>query len=85
MNNNEYPPQYILGLVKLDPNIPFEEEDVLNSTPVETYIFDILEEGGLLVASCNEHHIIISAPNWRELEPKINNAFRKDVEKKHDI
>ncbi len=83
--NDEFPPQYILGLVKLDPDIPFEEEDVLNAKPVETYVFDITKEGDLLVASCTEYHLIISAPTWGELEPKINSAFRKDVEKKHDI
>ncbi len=83
--SDEFPPQYILGLVKLDPDKSFEEEDVLNADPVETYVFDITEEGDLLVASCTDHHLIISAPTWGELEPKINSTFRKDVEKKHGI
>ncbi len=83
--NDEFPPQYILGLIKLDPDKSYEEEDVLNTNPLETYVFDITKEGDLLVASCTEYHLIISAPNWEELEPKINSTFRQDVERKHDI
>jgi len=85
MTNERYPPQYILGLVRLDPDKPFNEADLFNAEQLETYVFDIIEEGELLVASCNEYHIIISAPTWDELEPKINNAFQKDVKEKHDI
>lgn len=85
MSDEKYPPQYILGLIKIDPDKPFEEADILNAEPVETYVFDLVKEGELLVASCTEHHIIISAPTWKELEPKINSAFQKDVEDKHGI
>jgi len=85
MNDEKYPPQYILGLIKLDPDKPFNEGDILDGERIETYVFDLTEEGDLLVASCNEHHIIISAPTWKELEPKINSAFQKDVKEKHDI
>lgn len=86
MTDEKYPPQYILALVKVDPNKPFEEEeDLLDAEQIETYVFDLVKEGDLLVASCIIHHIIISAPTWKELEPKINNAFQKDVGEKHDI
>jgi len=84
-SNEKYPPQYILGLVKIDPDKPFEEEDIFNAEQIETYVFDLAEEGDLLVASCMAHHIIVSAPTWKELEPKINSAFQKDVMEKHDI
>ena len=85
MKNEKYPLQYILALVKVDPDKPFNENDILNAEQVETYVFDLVEEGELLVASCNEHHIIVSAPTWGELEPKINSAFQKDVGEKHEI
>jgi len=85
MKNETYPPQYILALVKMDPEKPFNESDLFGAEQIATYVFDIVEEGELLVASCNEYHIIISAPTWVELEPKINGAFQKDVKEKHDI
>lgn len=85
MKNEKYPPQYILALVKIDPDKPFDEDDIFNAEQIETYVFDLTEEGDLLVASCMAHHIIISAPTWKELEPKINSAFQKDVMGKHDI
>lgn len=84
MTNEKYPPQYILALVRVDPNKPYEEEDLLDAEQIETYVFDLVEEGDLLVASCMDHHIIVSAPTWKELEPKINSAFQKDVKEKHD-
>ena len=85
MNDENFPPQYILCLIKLDPNEPHEEKDVLDGERVETYVFDLIKEGDLLVASCNEHHIIVSAPTWKQLEPKINSAFQKAVGEKHGI
>ena len=73
---NEYPPQYIMAVAKLDE----ESTDELNV--VKTHVFDISKEGALLTASCNELHLITSAETWDELEPKI---MKMHIQKMRDI
>ncbi len=73
MSKEEYPPQYIMAVARLD----FDTIDELDI--VETHVYDITKEADLLIASCNDLHLIISAGNWSELEPRICKVHAKKM------
>ena len=76
---NKYPPQYVMAVARMD------MDDLDDVNIVETHVYDIIEEGALITASCNILHLITSAETWDELEPKIIKMHNKKMmEKYHD-
>ncbi len=73
MSEEDYPPQYVMAVARLD----LDEIDSLDI--VETHVYDITKEGDMLTASCSDLHLIISAGNWSELEPRICKIHTKKM------
>ena len=65
---------YIVGKAQFTP-----ESDLDGINVIEQYVFDIIQEGIFLTATCPELHLIVSSPDWESLETKINNVYYDKV------
>ena len=77
MDENEtFPQKYIVAKVKFEQDKEFNFDDL---NVMEQHVFDITKEAEYLTANCPELHLIVSAPNWKALEKKIENVYEQKV------
>ena len=73
IDDKDYPFKYIIGRVR---------DDILEDgePALEVLIFEIEKEGGMVIASCDNPKVFLSAKKWSTLKNKIDTKFNETME-----